>query len=151
MEMAKTQLLYTLKLLGAPGLSRGGEPVKLGRKKAMGLLAYLAFGKRAYNRDTLAALFWPDHDQAHARGSLRRLLSELRRQLGEELIPLEEERVGPLDLKRVGVDIEEFQELLARGRVRGRGRHEAGEGIRELLSRAVKPSNSPGGWWLKTA
>lgn len=115
----------------------------------MGLLAYLAFGKRAYNRDTLAAVFWPDHDQVHARGSLRRLLSELRRQLGEELIPVVNERVGPLDLKRVRVDIEDFQELLARGRTRGREQLEAGagpaeavaettgEGIRELLRRAV--------------
>jgi DNA-binding SARP family transcriptional activator len=74
---------YALQLQGAPPLSAGGEPVHLGRRKAMGLLAYLAFGKRAYNRDTLAAVFWPDYDQVHARGSLRRLLSELHRQLGK--------------------------------------------------------------------
>jgi TolB-like protein len=131
--------VYDLRLLGAPLLLRGEEAVRLGRKKALGLLAYLAFGKRACHRDTLAALFWPDHDQAHARGSLRRLLSGLRRELDEALIPLEEERVGPLDLELMGVDIEEFQMLLALARARSRapGRERGGPGARELLERAV--------------
>jgi TolB-like protein len=112
--------VYDLRLLGAPLLRRRDQSVRLGRRKALGLLAYLAFGKRPYNRDTLAALFWPDHDQAHARGSLRRLLSQLRRELDEALIPTEEERVGPLNLELMRVDIEEFQALLARARAPGR-------------------------------
>lgn len=118
---------YALQLLGAPPFERWwGTGSHLGRRKAMGLLAYLAFGKRAYNRDILAAVFWPDHDQVHAQGSLRRLLSDLRRQLGEELMPVAKERIGPLDMKRVRVDIEDFQELLAQGWTRGREQLEAG-------------------------
>ena len=131
-------LTFDLRVLGAPVLCRGEEAVRLGRKKALGLLAYMAFGKRPCSRDTLAALFWPDHDQAHARGSLRRLLSQLRRQLGEALIPTEEERVGPLNMELMRVDIEEFQALLARARVRARTHErEPGEDVRELLERAA--------------
>jgi DNA-binding SARP family transcriptional activator len=138
MKVMEKQIVYILKLMGAPLLRRGEESVRLGRRKALGLLAYLAFGKRQYNRDTLAALFWPDHDQVHARGSVRRLLSELRRQFGEELIPTEEERVGPLNLKLIHVDIEEFQALLARARAPGReAAPGSGGDVRKLLEQAA--------------
>jgi len=129
---------FNFQLLGAPQLRQGDKSVRLGRKKALGLLAYLAFGKRTYNRDTLAALFWPDHDQAHARGSLRRLLSELRRELDDALIPLEEERVGPLNLELIHVDIEKFQALLAQARAPGReALPGSGGDARKLLEQAV--------------
>ncbi len=71
-----------LYLFGAPVLEQSGQPVHLRRRKAMDMLLYMAFGKREYHRDTLATLFWPDYDDSHARGSLRRLLSEVRKALG---------------------------------------------------------------------
>ena len=132
------QKVYNLDLMGPPLLRRDHHAVRLGRKKALGLLAYLAFGKRQVSRDTLAALFWPDHDQRQARGSLRRLLSELRRELDEALIPTEEERVGPLNLELIHVDIEEFQALLARARAPGRkALPGSGGDSRKLLEQAA--------------
>lgn len=140
---------FELRLLGVPGLRESGLAIHLPRRKALGLLAYLAFGKRQYHRDTLAALFWPDHDDSHARGSLRRLLSELRKILVPELLPVDDDRVGPLDLSRIWVDIEEFQALLAQVRMNQRlGAGQVGGGLsagttaaettEELLRRAVE-------------
>jgi len=85
-------------LLGAPRLEHFSADVQLPRKKELALLAYMAFGKQAYNRDILATLLWPNQDDSHARGNLRRLLYELRGIVGEELLPVEGERVGPLEL-----------------------------------------------------
>jgi predicted ATPase/DNA-binding SARP family transcriptional activator len=57
----------------------------------MALLVYLAITGERYTRDALAALFWPNDDQIHARGALRRALSELSKLIG-------------LKLTRTGVD-----------------------------------------------
>jgi len=117
--------------------------VQLPRKKELALLAYMAFGKQAYNRDILATLLWPNQDDSHARGNLRRLLYELRGIVGEELLPVEGERVGPLELgppenPRLWVDIEEFQGLLARSRLLRRRNPDSAQTVEELLSRAVE-------------
>jgi DNA-binding SARP family transcriptional activator len=69
-------------LLGAPRLERDGAPLQVERRKAMALLAYLAVTGRAHSREALAALFWPEHDQARARAALRRTLSSLNVALG---------------------------------------------------------------------
>src|SRR5438552_17991014 len=57
----------------------------LSKPKRLALLAYLAshnhHGSR--RRDSVVALFWPDMDAAHARGSLRQALRFLRRALGD--------------------------------------------------------------------
>ncbi len=70
-----------LQLLGPPRLTRGGRPVEFARRKALALLAYLAVEGRPQSREALAALFWPDHDQARARANLRTCLSSLARTL----------------------------------------------------------------------
>ena len=71
-----------LYLLGTPRVEQAGQTLNLSRKKAVALLAYLAVTRRRLSRDTLATLLWPEHDDSHARGSLRRMLSELKKQLG---------------------------------------------------------------------
>jgi predicted ATPase/DNA-binding SARP family transcriptional activator len=54
-----------------------GAPVSFDTRKATALLAYLAVTGQPQQRDTLAALLWPEADQSHARGALRRTLSVL--------------------------------------------------------------------------
>ena len=49
----------------------------------------------------MATLLWPQYNDQQARGNLRRLLSELRKRIGQELLPLEGERVGPLSPEMV--------------------------------------------------
>src|SRR5437762_348334 len=56
-----------------------GAPVRLVRKKAQALLAFLALSPgRAHSRERLIALFWPDASEADGRNSLRVTLSALR-------------------------------------------------------------------------
>lgn len=53
-------------------------------RKTGALLAYLAYYPRmGMSREALADLFWPDHDPAAARNSLRVALNSLRRQIEE--------------------------------------------------------------------
>lgn len=57
----------------------------LAQPKRIALLAYLSLARPHgfHRRDTILGLFWPDADQTHARGSLRRALHVLRHTLGE--------------------------------------------------------------------
>lgn len=72
-----------LRLIGPPGLLRDGVPVRVPRRKALALLAYLAVQRHPAPRERLAALLWPDADARAARVSLRRALSDLNLALGE--------------------------------------------------------------------
>jgi DNA-binding SARP family transcriptional activator len=83
-----TDSAIRLQLLGSPELSgvveRRGRSL-LTQPKSLGVLAFVALapppGYR--RRDTVAALFWPEQDQPHARGALRRVLHLLRDALGD--------------------------------------------------------------------
>src|SRR5438876_8146459 len=80
--------MIRLRTLGAVDLkdSEGRElrPL-LTQPKRLALLTYLALaGSSGFRRrDTVVALFWPELDEEHARGSLRQALRFLRRSLGE--------------------------------------------------------------------
>jgi serine/threonine-protein kinase len=80
MPEAKT----TLQLLGGVeihGLDRELANGLLGQPKHVALLSYLAIegaGGRWHRRDLLVALFWPELDQQHARGALRKGVHALR-------------------------------------------------------------------------
>ena len=69
--------------LGAPRIERDGVTVSVRRRRAIALLVYLSVTGRRHSRDTLATLFYPEHDQSQARAGLRRTLSALRQALGE--------------------------------------------------------------------
>ena len=66
--MARLELF----LLGPPRVELDGAPARFDTRKAMALLAVLAFAEGPVGRDTLAALLWPDY--ARARAALRRTL-----------------------------------------------------------------------------
>jgi DNA-binding SARP family transcriptional activator len=69
-------------LLGPPRVERDGELVRIPRRKAVALLAYLAVTGASHSRDTVAALLWSERDQSGARAGLRRVLTSLRKVLG---------------------------------------------------------------------
>ena len=71
-----------LSFFGPPQIAREGMPVPTQRRKSLALLAYLAVTQGSHARDTLAALLWPDLDQAHGHAVLRSALADLRRTIG---------------------------------------------------------------------
>jgi len=77
---------FYLKLFGSPRLFYLGDHVKLGTRKAMALLSYLALRRSPVQRHELDALLWPEKDEKRARRSLRDEISRINRAIGEEII-----------------------------------------------------------------
>jgi len=65
-----------LKLMGIPTLvgADGGAPTVFTAERPFQVLAYLAIRQNWVRRDELAALLWPDRDDAQARSNLRKVL-----------------------------------------------------------------------------
>ncbi len=105
-----------LSLLGSPQLFVDGEENILRERKAIALLAWLAVERTAQSRDTLATLFWPEHDQQRARANLRYLLWSLRKSVGEEWLRSEGDQIALADGAQLRVDVEEFHRYLAEWR-----------------------------------
>lgn len=101
-----------LYLFGAPRLERGGITVHFDRRKALALLAYLALNRRAQRRETLAALFWPELDQAHAHAALRRTLVAIKQGAGSDCLAVDRQVVTLGDDIELWVDVARFHELL---------------------------------------
>jgi DNA-binding SARP family transcriptional activator len=107
--------LSTLKvyLLGAARIERDGAPVEMDTRKAMALLAYLAVSGGNRQRDSLAALYWPDVDQSRARGALRRTLSTLNKALGKGYLEIDREAVAVAPRTQFWLDVAEFRRMIA--------------------------------------
>lgn len=99
--------------LGPPRVEIDGMPIEVDTRKAIALAAYLAVTGGPHTREALAALFWPEYDQAHARAALRRTLSTLKNALAGDWLDVDR---GSVELQRTAhlwVDVEEFQRQLA--------------------------------------
>lgn len=110
---------WVLHLLGSPHLERDGTRVGIQRRKVMALLIYLAVTGKGHPRDTLAVLFWPEHDQTKARAALRRTLSELQKILGEKTLLIEQGSIGLEPKADFWTDIDEFHSDLTAYRLHG--------------------------------
>lgn len=102
-----------LYLLGTPRIEYQGSPVRIARRKALALAAYLALAQQPQSRGVVAELLWPDLDHEHARSALRSTLRALTTPVPIEWI--EADRVT-LALKQgaVWVDVNVFTDLLVR-------------------------------------
>ncbi|WP_420640747.1 ATP-binding protein [Candidatus Leptofilum sp.] len=98
-------------LFGSPRLEVAAGSVEINRHKALALLAYLAVTGEAQQRDSLAALLWPDSSQSRARASLRRDLSVLNKALGNQWLITEREVID-LHHQDIWLDVAQFQQLL---------------------------------------
>src|SRR5690348_9712656 len=83
--------MIRLRTLGSVRIHNGDErdlESLLGQPRRVALLAYLALAtpRGFHRRDTLLALFWPEHDEAHARNALSQSVHVLRRALGADAI-----------------------------------------------------------------
>ena len=113
--------MLQLRVLGSTDLrvGDGGElPAVLRQPKRTALLTYLAAAcpRGFHRRDTLLALFWPEHDAAHARDALNSALRFLRREVGPDVLPSRgAEEVG-LAPGQVWCDAVAFDAALREGR-----------------------------------
>jgi DNA-binding SARP family transcriptional activator len=88
----------------------GDTPLVVDTRKATALLAYLAVEGGVHNRDSLAALLWPDYAPDRARAALRRTLSTLRSALGGRWVSVARDSVSLIGGE---VDVDEFHRLAA--------------------------------------
>jgi len=68
-----------------------------------------------HRRDTLLALFWPDHDEAGARAALSRALHHLRQALGAGIIASRGDQELTVDRALLTSDLFDLEEALRRG------------------------------------
>ena len=123
--MLYLRTLGTLDLQTPDGRSVG---LLLAQPRSLALLLYLVLARpRGWlQRDTLCALFWPDADDAHARGALSQALTRIRKCAGEGVLELRgknELRVVP---GAVGCDVLDLEEDMASGDPAGALAHYAG-------------------------
>jgi TolB-like protein/tetratricopeptide (TPR) repeat protein len=89
----------------------------LAQPKRTAVLAYLAATtpRGFHRRDALLALFWPDHDQAHARAALRKAIYAIRQSIGDDILAGRgEEEIG-LAFDQFRCDAAEFTDAIERG------------------------------------
>ncbi len=124
-------------LLGAPHIERESALVEVERRKVIALIAYLAVTGQEHSRDALATLLWPNADQGHARGALRRDISVLNKTLGAEWLDVEEQAVGLRRSVGLWMDLEQFHNLLAVCRMHGHPEAEVCSACIASLTEAV--------------
>src|SRR5258708_3657422 len=95
-------------LMGPPRIERDGIVLNVDTRKATALFAYLAVTKRPQSRDALAALLWPEYDQAHARATLRRTLSTLNKALSGNWLHIDRETVAIDATAHMWLDVDDF-------------------------------------------
>ncbi|MCB0168060.1 MAG: hypothetical protein KDI79_27785, partial [Anaerolineae bacterium] len=100
---------FKLYLFGPPRLEHAGETLAVGRRKGLALLVYLAVTNRAQHRDALATLLWPDSSQRRARGSLRQVLSELNKLLGNDCLLIDGDQITLTRPDYLWLDVARFQ------------------------------------------
>jgi pimeloyl-ACP methyl ester carboxylesterase len=78
-----------LNVFGVPALLVQGRKTRLALKRAIALLAYLAFNNGPVPRSHLAAMLWPDASEAQGRTRLRRLIYTIEEAVGHAILSSE--------------------------------------------------------------
>ena len=129
-----------LYLLGPPRVERDGVPVRLDRRKAMALVAYLAVTGQSHRRESLVNLLWPEYDSGRGRAALRRTLYALRHTLGTEWLAVDREQIGIEPGAAFWSDVAQFRQHLARCETHGHPGEEACPKCLDPLTEAVELS-----------
>ncbi len=108
---------FTITLFGPMRVLVEGKPLPhMHSRKALWLLALLALRpSRSVEREWLAGTLWPDADPVQALASLRPVLSELRKALGDEAVRLQSPNRNSLllDLTGAEADVPTFDAAIA--------------------------------------
>jgi DNA-binding SARP family transcriptional activator/predicted ATPase len=78
--------MLSLSLLGSPRILLDGQPLDSLRRKNRALLFYLAAHREPLTRDHLLTFLWPDTERSAAQRTLRTMVYDLRKQLGEAFV-----------------------------------------------------------------
>jgi DNA-binding SARP family transcriptional activator len=108
-----------IKTLGALAVTRDGRTVAgaASQPRRLAMLALLSrAGDAGVGRDRLIAVLWADIEEERARRNLTHALYALRRDLGDE-DAIQGAKELRLDADRIGVDVREFADALAQGRL----------------------------------
>lgn len=106
----------SLHWLGTPSIELDGCAVRLETQKAMALLAYLSVSDQPVPREALAAMLWPEFDQAHAYANLRRNLASLDKSLGYSWIDANRTTIAIKRNENLTVDVSEYFALIQHAR-----------------------------------
>jgi serine/threonine-protein kinase len=115
-------LPFDLRLFGGAdlrGVAQETADGLLAQPKITGILSYMAVKSADgawQRRDTVAALFWPELDQAHARAALRKSLLALRGALGPNAVPNRGDEDVRLSEQVVVCDVVRFTRAIDSGR-----------------------------------
>ncbi len=102
-----------LYLFGSPRLEGEGALIRLGRRKSLALLAYLAVTGQPHDRAALTTLFWPEYGRVSARAALRQCLTEINRRLTPTLLHLDGQTISLAADAPLWVDVIAFRHHLA--------------------------------------
>ena len=133
-----------LHLLGPLRIEIDGEPIRLHRRKAVALLAYLAVTGESHPRDGLVNLLWPELDSTRGRAALRRTLYSLNQVLEDAWLDADREEIGlalqpgPSAGPGLWVDVAHFRRLLAQCQTHGHPSSQVCRACVPLLSEAVE-------------
>ena len=98
---------------GPPCFCVNGLAVKISRRKAVALAAYLAVTGKPHSREKLATMLWPETDPVRSRASLRKALSIITKVLGNSWLNIDRETIGFVPHENLRVDVNRFLELAA--------------------------------------
>lgn len=105
-------MVLSLSFLATPRIQFEQETIPLRRRKAIALLAYLAVTNQPHTRERLAALLWPEHDDARALAYLRNTLWIITGHIGKSFVQADDLTVALRAAAGVEVDVLRFRCLL---------------------------------------
>ena len=104
--------MIQISLFGIPRIAVEEQPIAFSRRKSLAVLAYLALHPGPQLRERIAGIFWGDTADENARRSLRVILADLRKALGEEAISGDRDTLALNSDLAAELDTERFARLL---------------------------------------
>jgi DNA-binding SARP family transcriptional activator len=103
-----------VELVGRPGLD-----ALLAQPKRTALLVYLTLARPRgfHRRDRIVGLFWPEHDQEHARAALRKALYAVRQVLGDAVLTSRGDEELGIDRSELRCDAIDFDAAIKEDRL----------------------------------